>query len=64
MACSRCGVQSPRLRRTCVREPGERLRRLQLDLESENAFLGAAADGQHAVRGNLGGRLAVIARTS
>jgi len=32
----------------------------QVDLERQYAFLGAAPDGQHAVRGNLGGRFRVL----
>ena len=39
---------------------GERGFAVELDLETQNAFLGAAANGQHAMGGNLGDRLAVV----
>ena len=49
---------------TCERSQASGCSLFELDLEAEDAFLGAAADGQHAVRRDLRGRLAVLARTS
>src|SRR5262249_31954889 len=42
-----------------VLQISNRLLRLQLDFEAQNPFLGAAADRQHAMRGNLRSRFAV-----
>ena len=47
------------MRTTRDAQPGLRLLRVEFDLEGQHAFLGAAADGQHAMRRNLRRRLAV-----
>ncbi len=41
-------------------QPRQRLHRVHLDFEDEDALLGAAPYGQHAMRGNLAGRFAEL----
>ncbi len=60
MASVSCGVQSPGLRRMRDLQDADGALRLQFHQEEEDVFGLAAADGQHAMRGNGLHRLAIV----